>query len=435
MKALLSPIKGMFGKKKEDVLAVDKEDQGTDEAQGETGPREMDDKTLARRHYKLFNTINEVTAKIEKLEGAKGQITEDRYQSLFDQYNGFLTKNAPQLQELVNEIDRRLIAYVEQKKEAAQQYAQLKKGMAQEEKLLKDGFISKEDYVEKVKSMRPREKSCADDYKELNKKITLLKDVKANKYIPEPDPIETDPSSMEGDGLCGDEKEGGAAESAGEKNLQKNETLYGKEVSFSFQSGVKLDVKISDIAIPVTSHWVGCDPNAYIQITPPSPYNTVKGKLVAGNALAFQGIYEGRRYRFSATIIEHLTKPIRAVILSYPDKLEIKDLRSSDRVSCRIPVTLFYRGKGKEGIIIDISPKGCGIDVQYAPQEKNYIIRTNETVKLECSFPGDPKHYPMNGIIRNVKKKQLHLIYGVQFADLAEDVKSVIARYITIAKK
>ncbi len=430
MKTLFNPIKGLFGKKSDESPEADQDESSACVSECGNDPPEMDDTALAKQHYSILNAVNDVIEKLEKLEGAKENITEDRYQSLFDQYNNVLTKKSPILQEITEEIDRRITGYVDQKKEAAYRFSQLKKGSAQEEKLLKDGLISKEDYIAKIKSIRPKEKSCAENYKVLKKKIEFLKEVKENRYIPEP---ESDGNGgFDGVDSDGEKKSGTLPERRAQ--APKDETLYGKEVVFPFPSGVTLDVKISDIAIPVTSHFVGADPQEYIQISPPSPYNTIKGKLTTGNLLAFQTIFKGRRYRFSSEIIEHLTKPIRAVILSYPDKLEVKDLRSSDRVSCRIPATIFYKGKAKEGIMVDISPVGCGVDVHYEPQEKNYIVRGNERIKLECSFPGDSEHYPMNGVVKNVKKKQLYLTYGIQLVDLTEDVQNVIARYISLAK-
>ena len=430
MKTLFNPIKGLFGKKSDESPEADQDESSACVTPCSDDAPEMDDTALAKQHYGLFHAVNDVIEKLEKLEGAKKKISEDRYQSLFDQYNTLLTKKSPLLQELIEEIDQRIIGYVGQKKEAAYRFSQLKKGSAQEEKLLKDGLISKEDYIKKIKSMRPKEKSCAEAYKILKKKIEFLKEVKENRYVPSP---ESDghggADEVDSDG----EKKSSTLQESRSQAL-KDETLYGKEVVLPFPSGVTLDVKISDIAIPVTSHFVGADALEYIQIAPPSPYNTIKGKLTTGNLLAFQSIFKGRRYRFSSQIIEHLTKPIRAVILSYPDKLEVKDLRASDRVSCRIPATIFYKGKAKEAILIDISPVGCGVDVHYEPQEKNYIVRRNESIKLECSFPGDPEHYPMNGIVKNVKKKQLRLIYGIQLVDLTEDAQNVIARYISLAK-
>ncbi|MBF0199910.1 MAG: flagellar brake domain-containing protein [Desulfamplus sp.] len=423
MKTFFRPISGLFGKKSGDDSQRDEEKKDSS----------MDDHTLAKNHCKLFNALQDVQSKLEKLESAKDKISEERFSSLHKQYSDFINQKEPVLVQVRHEIDQRISSYVNGKKEAAQRFTEIKKNIAEEAKLLEAGVISKDEYLEKLKTWKPEEKECAEAYKSVKKKIELLKDAKENRYVePEPEEDEEESAAPRDEESPKDDNNG----SQPPKQIvqkPKEQVLFGKEVDIAVAPGTKLDIKIEGIAIPVTAIFVGTERYEYIQITPPSPYNTVKGKLFPGNIIEFQTIFKGKLYLFEAGIIEHITKPVRAVILDFPEKLTTKEIRSSDRVSCMIPSTLFFRGKGKECIINDISPLGCGVDVTYEPSEKNYIARTNDTVKIECCFPGDQECYTLNGIIRNVKKKQLHLIYGIQLTEVDDEVKKVIIQYVSRA--
>lgn len=419
MKTLLKPITGMFGKKDGDTS------ENTEALKKEVT---MDDNELARQHCKLFAAVTEVKTKLKKLEGAKGQITEERFNSLHGQYAGFLDKNTPVLKQIRETINKRVTSYVQEKKSAAHRFAEIKKIVSQESKLLEAGVISKEDYLEKIKDLKPEEKECGEKYKLSQKQIAFLKDAKDNIYV-EPDPeMEQVSSSSDGKGSDsdGEEKRSGSYE---KKAYKKEKKILGRDVDIKFEPGVKLDVVIKDIAIPVTAVFVGTEKYEYILINHPSPYNTVKGKLVPGNRLELQCLVKGRRFIFASKIIESLVKPIRAVVLKYPKELVIKDLRSNIRVTCRIPSSLVFKGKSKDSFIIDLSPSGCRIETSYHPSEKNYIARSGDNINIECCFPGDPEKYTIPGIIRNVKKKQLAVSYGIQLIDLSGEIRKAIVTY------
>ncbi|SLM33209.1 hypothetical protein MTBBW1_950007 [Desulfamplus magnetovallimortis] len=428
MKSLFKPITGMFNKKNDDSSNASDNGDADSASKKEVT---TDDNELAKQHCKLFTAMSEVKTKLEKLEAARGQITEERFKALHEQYSGFIEKNTPVLEKIRKEIDNRIASYLADKKDSAHRFAEIKKIIVQEAKLLEAGVISKDDYVEKIKLLKPEEKECGEKYKLAKKKIDFFKDAKNNKYVePEPDPEESVDKDSEPTSEKGKNK-GGTEKATNGKDRDKKQILFGKEVDLKIEPGVKFNVKIEDIAIPVTTTFVGTEKYEYIQICLPSPYNTIKGKLFAGNRLEFTCIFKGKELNFSSNIIEHLTKPVRAVILEYPKELRIKDLRTSDRVSCRIPSTLTYRGKGKDAIINDISIQGCRLDVVYDPSEKNYIARSSETAEIKCCFPGSAECYNISGIIRSVKKKQLNVSYGVQFSDISQDVQKVIHEYVS----
>ncbi|WP_035236030.1 PilZ domain-containing protein [Desulfobacter vibrioformis] len=435
MKTLLSPITNIFSKKSGEAGTgeTDQVNANTHSPKIEIG--ELDDEKFARSYYKIHKGVVEIKVRLDRLEAAKENITEERFKSLLENYSGFLTINVPVFNQYRKEIDHRITAALREKKVAAHRYSELKKQIDQETKLLEGGLISKKNFQKKVEPLRSETKICANAYKSLKMKIEFLKTLKDNKYVPKPESEEKNQGEAE-------EAPEDAAKEINEKVNDKQEEAtskikktvqVGREVRLNFEPGTKMDLEIQSISIPVTCQFVGADQFEFFLITRLTPYNTVKAKLLPGAFIGCNCITNGKQYQFKAKIIEHMTKPIRVVILDYPEKMNILDLRTTERLTCRIPVKIHFRGKAKDAIICDISPKGCGIEANYESNEKNYIARKDEEFELEWCFPGSSKCFKVTGIVRNCRKKQLKLIYGVQITSMVDEVQTAILRYVYMA--
>jgi hypothetical protein len=214
-----------------------------------------------------------------------------------------------------------------------------------------------------------------------------------------------------------------------------NDATETQELKLDIPIGTKLNIKIEGIAIPITSEFVGMEKNEFILIQPPAPFTTIKPKLYPGNKLIIQYLNEGTIYVFVAKIIEVLTKPIRIVVLEYPDKIVNRGLRAEKRTMCRIPSTIFFKGSSKDGLIGDINAKGCRLAVNYQPTEKNYIARTGDAFKISCRFPAVSREISLSGIVRNITKKNLSLSYGIQFEEPSRDIRIIIEQYVESIKE
>lgn len=208
------------------------------------------------------------------------------------------------------------------------------------------------------------------------------------------------------------------------------EDKSGKDIRLDIETGAKLNIKIEGISIPINSHYVGMEAGEYILIGIPSPFPTIKPKLFPGNSLIVQYLQDGTIFVFVSKIIDVLTKPVRMVILEYPKKIVNRGLRSRQRVTCRIPTNVYFKGSPKDAVIEDISTAGCRISAVYEPKEKNYIARSNDVFKITCRVPASSRDITMTGIIRSVIKKNLSLSYGIQFQEISQEAKSIIDSYL-----
>ncbi|MBF0573991.1 MAG: flagellar brake domain-containing protein, partial [Desulfamplus sp.] len=428
MKSLFKPLANMFSKKNDESEASSQEQNSSALTDQSNSMVQIDVYSLSKKYCDTFSAIQTVQIKLDKLLEAKEHIAEERFSSLHEQYRSFLDKHTPGLKKLSDEIDRRIEYYIADKKEAAEKFTEIKKNTQQEAKLLEVGVISKEDYIQRVQSFKPQEKEYKDKYKASQELITVLKDAKNNKYTPPP---ENFISNEENGGNQVDEKPSGQEDSLDkvknkDKNYNMSQVYSDKDVDINMECGTNLNLKIEGIAIPITSNFVGTQKYEYLIITHPAPYTTVKPKLFTGNKISIESIFNGQLFIFSSPIIENLTKPIRAVVLEYPKSVSIKKIRTHERVTCKLPSTINFKGASKESIICDINPQGCKIEVVYQPTEKNYIARSDDNVKIEFSLPGDVDSYRISGVIKNVKKKELTILYGIQFTEVPEAAQKAI---------
>lgn len=211
-----------------------------------------------------------------------------------------------------------------------------------------------------------------------------------------------------------------------------NELPETQEISLDITNGSLLNIKIDgiDIPTPITSNYVGMAKNEYVLINPPAPFATIKPKLYPGNKMVVQYLQDGIIYVFAAKIIDIISKPIKVVVLEYPDKIINRALRSEKRIVCRIPAVCVFKGLSKNGIIEDINVCGCRLTVNYQPAEKNYIGRTGEVFKISCRLPHEPADFNLNGMVRNITKKNLAVSYGMQFEAPPADVRMAIEQYL-----
>lgn len=103
-----------------------------------------------------------------------------------------------------------------------------------------------------------------------------------------------------------------------------------QEGAFHIPFGAMLKLKIDGILIPVEikSQLVGMLKDEYLLITHPTPLATTKPKLFPGNRVIAQYQSGDTVVVFGVQIKAFLLKPIRVVVLEYPDKVLRRKLRA-----------------------------------------------------------------------------------------------------------
>jgi hypothetical protein len=201
----------------------------------------------------------------------------------------------------------------------------------------------------------------------------------------------------------------------------------GKIVDVEINFPVKVRIKV-----PIIGYEMG----KYIILKSPvsSKISDYKDVLVEGNVVIVRYILEGERGECCAfrSTIKHITKyPENFIILHYPPKIESRQLRLQQRITTHLPASIVFESEtGMQdsiclnGIIVDISTRGCG----FAFKADNTTITLNKRDILVSI------HHPTTGEVKllarvcNSRNEQGKVNVGVKFLDNEQHVESLLER-------
>jgi hypothetical protein len=161
-----------------------------------------------------------------------------------------------------------------------------------------------------------------------------------------------------------------------------------------------------------------------------SPFEGLNYRLAPGSKIIVRYLYHGVVFGFQSTLIDAISVPRKLLFLDYPSSIEQHNLRSSERIECLLPAEIKCDGSEVEGIITDISEKGCGFAFKISNGDVP-SLKVEDTIILTCLFPGIGEKKDISGIVRRVKSDNQETALGIQFQDLETDTKSIISDYIS----
>lgn len=216
-------------------------------------------------------------------------------------------------------------------------------------------------------------------------------------------------------------------------------------VIFELMPGKLLDIELNHpvrlrIKLPVIGYSLG---NYIIVKYPKIPrignYNDV---LVEGNVVIARYLLEGDRgecFAFRATI-KHITKyPEKLLVLTYPKKIESRQLRLHQRIITSLPAAITIINDDSEleavqedvkinGIIGDISTKGCGFTFKTDSDTTNVKKRDI----FVCVFISDDEDVKIPAKVCNSRNENGRVNVGIQFNDGDTQVISLLERLFIV---
>jgi len=212
-------------------------------------------------------------------------------------------------------------------------------------------------------------------------------------------------------------------------------TTTPNAIFFELTPGKIVDLQIDHpVKLRLKAMLVGYDLGQYIILKHPAPQNmsNYSDVLVEGNVVVVRYLLEGQQgecYAFRSTI-RNITKiPEKFIFLSYPAKIENRQLRTHQRFVTHIPASIVTRDDDDvkklsqlKGIISDISAKGCGFvfktdnsKVKVNPKDIFIIMRSpNDT---EITIPAK---------VCNSRFENGKVNVGIQFAEDDEQVRAIL---------
>lgn len=209
------------------------------------------------------------------------------------------------------------------------------------------------------------------------------------------------------------EKEKLMEELEGILELNKPEGIY-------IDIGTKVYVEIEGVDFSVTSIFIGLLKDEFMIITLPKRYKSVKNKLFPSDTMVVKYLYDGSVYAFQTSVIETITKPIRALAIAYPKVVQQRELRVVKRNNVVIPARVEAKKTSFSAVVFDISKNGCRF--KYHDNIPNTSsLREGDLIRIYCQFPGVGDEVGTMACVKNIKRTQGQLTVGAKFQDPTKD--------------
>ncbi len=205
---------------------------------------------------------------------------------------------------------------------------------------------------------------------------------------------------------------------------------------FELQPGKSLDLQINHpVSLRLKLTLVGYELGKYIvlkypQITRVSDYKDV---LIEGNVIIVRYLMEGNKgecFAFRASIKSISLNPEKLLFLEYPKEIENRQLRTQQRTSIHLPSAIMLEGMGGvndtriNGIIIDISPKGCGFTFK-SESEKTKVNKRKIFVCIQSHIDGEIR---VPAKVCNSRNASGTVNVGIQFIDDENQIPKLLAQ-------
>jgi c-di-GMP-binding flagellar brake protein YcgR len=207
----------------------------------------------------------------------------------------------------------------------------------------------------------------------------------------------------------------------------------------SIELGTRLQFVIEGVEGNFKSHLIGMEPEKYLVIRAPlsTPYGSIRHKFFRGNKVVVRYLYKGTVFGFQSELIEDLYAPLKLLFLKYPQIIEEHNLRSSERVSCLLPIrTRFKEGEDEvDGFITDLSEMGCCSVYKRVKGRRLPSVDIEDPLTILCQFPKVGSEQIIPGRVKTTKNDKDHLSLGIMFTEVDPKLRNIIVQYITAVRE
>ncbi|OPZ60740.1 MAG: Cyclic di-GMP binding protein [Deltaproteobacteria bacterium ADurb.Bin510] len=124
----------------------------------------------------------------------------------------------------------------------------------------------------------------------------------------------------------------------------------------------QLNLKLDEVDERLPALLLGQLPEKYLIVTKPRAVG-IDQFIKPGAWLKVVHLFEGNVYGFETTILSHTETPSRLMFLSYPERIELVELRRHTRLNAHIPASLLCGDERHAGILWDLSRGGCPLEI------------------------------------------------------------------------
>jgi hypothetical protein len=194
--------------------------------------------------------------------------------------------------------------------------------------------------------------------------------------------------------------------------------LIDEKNQIFIETGAVLSITVEGCKSSLESIFVGKKGDQYIVITPPPGFDAIEKNLVHAERIEIKYVFDGEIFEFNTKIVKVTHNPLMLLSLRYPAAVEKQELRSQKRIRCFISAQAKIHNETKDGVIKDISKKGCRCVFEtFTNIQKKAQI--GDRIALNFCFPGIVDRQEILGQIKDIQTKDAKLDLGIEFETVA----------------
>jgi c-di-GMP-binding flagellar brake protein YcgR len=202
---------------------------------------------------------------------------------------------------------------------------------------------------------------------------------------------------------------------------------------FELMPGNTLDVQLNyPVQVRLKLPLVGYSLGQYIIVKYPKVVkeSDYKDVLIEGNVAIVRYILEGDKgvcFAFRSTIKNITKHPDKLLFLTYPERIENRQLRLHQRVNTHLPasISLGFNEESEatiNGIIVDVSLKGCG----FTFKAQSDSVEVNKREVFVCIKQADGSTLRIPSKVCNSRNDKGKVNVGILFTEEDKQVKSLL---------
>lgn len=211
-------------------------------------------------------------------------------------------------------------------------------------------------------------------------------------------------------------------------NLQQFSTA---DQQLTFEPGLRLKIEMEGKSDPLSTVLIGVDSDKYLLLSTPEKFGSIREQLIDGEQIVIKYLHMGRLCIFRSSLVTEIDEPSNILFFTFPKVIYYHELRKAKRTSLIVPCTVSLReGPDYFAIITDLNSTGCHIRMKAKKNAPLPNIDIGTKITLSCLLPGLHEKEKLKGVVRNLKKRNSKLAFGIQFADLPGGIRRTIDNYL-----
>ncbi|WP_027186055.1 flagellar brake protein [Desulfovibrio inopinatus] len=204
---------------------------------------------------------------------------------------------------------------------------------------------------------------------------------------------------------------------------EKEQSVY-----FGITPGTPVLVELKGLGGRFKTYFVGLVPNKSFITRMPMAID-VREHIYPDKNVMVRFLSEGVIYSFKASIDGSIMRPVPLLFVSYPDKIEVVNLRKSQRVDCFLPVIAHLDELRYEGMITNISTSGCLMSFAKEDAKMVDLVKEGSTFQSEFFFFDKSDTLHVDSKVKSIKHGEIPSL-GIEFISLKQELKQHLEKYV-----